>query len=121
MSIVVRSKKELECAIERKEKDIVIVGELAEDVKRTERVKTLGPIALGTLGTALAAIPFSGGLSTFGVIPIAISIGLSPAIIILIITIGLTLILTLIKDYDEVTFRAKGAACEAELHLRRKS
>ena len=69
---------------------------------------------MGLLVAALAAIPFTGGLSAAAALPIAAATGLSTTVIIAIIAVGgIVLIVALLKDYtiiirkDEVILEKK--------------
>lgn len=101
-SLTVTTKEELKKAKESNVNEIIIVGELAENLKKAKTITTLGAGVITVLTVALAITPASGGLSLAAVAPIAFTTGLSASVIIAIIAVGgVTLTIALFKDYDE--------------------
>lgn len=115
----VATKEELKTARENKLAQIIVVGELADKLKRTKKIATLGAVALAAIvaavGLAAVTAPETAGLSFVALAPVASLSGIEIATIILAASIGLSLILAIYKDYDEVGYK------EGELILRRKS
>lgn len=99
--VTVTTKEQLKNAIKSKEDRIIIEGELAKQLLRQRKVGIGIAIAGGTIGIgALAAAPFTGGLSLFG---IAGAAALSEGTIIVLASIatiaGLSLV-GLMRGYD---------------------
>lgn len=129
--IIVRSKESLEKAIEDNVENIVIKGELAEEVNAAMNQATLKSNNIGTaliLGAvALAAAPFTGGGSAIaGASSIAAISGLTATTTVGVTAIaavsflGAALILSITNGYDrKVTAKAKGLG-EATLELKKK-
>ncbi|WP_406018182.1 hypothetical protein [Succinivibrio sp.] len=115
--ITVTTKEQLRDAKEQGYKRIIVQGELAQNLIKAQKIKTLGPVAMGILVAALAAIPFTGGLSAVAALPIAAATGLSTTVIIAIIAVGgIALIVALLNDYT-ITIR-KG---DTEVVLEKKN
>jgi hypothetical protein len=113
--VIVRTKEELEKAVSNKVKTIIIKGELAEKVNLSLKVKKS---TLILLAGATASIPLTSGLS----LPLFTALtGGEIALIIAIIFLGIALVLTLAKDYNKVSFKAKKDNNEAELVLERNN
>ena len=100
--IVVRTKAELERAKEAKAEIIIIEGDLASKVKRGKTIAKASGVSLTLLAAALAATPFTGGLSMAAAVPIAAISGFEIAAIIAAASIGLTLLIAIFKDYEEI-------------------
>ncbi len=106
--VKVTTAQELKAAQEAGVDEFLVTGELAGKLKGARTIATLGPVALAALGAvAVTAIP-SGGLSTIGLVPVAALTGLEISAIIFAVTIGVTSIIALFKDYD-VEFTTDGA------------
>ncbi|MDR1242746.1 MAG: hypothetical protein LBM00_08195 [Deltaproteobacteria bacterium] len=125
MERIVRTKKELEAAKNDDIETIVIVGQLATDVKKSEKIIKYA-IAGGAGTAALCALaataaPVTGGLSFFVAAPVLATpivtmTGIEIAAIILAISIGLTLLIALFKDYEEISYEN----CQQRLVLKKK-
>jgi len=103
MSITVETKEELEKAMKNGEKEIVVIGELAEKLHNSKKVTKLGAPAIAALTAAIAAAPFTGGVSTaLGVSAIATLTGLEVAVIVGVVFIGISLLIVIYKDYEEI-------------------
>jgi NADH:ubiquinone oxidoreductase subunit K len=103
-SITVTTKKELESAKENLIEEIIVSGKLADDLKKSKNIALASGVTLGVLAAALAAIPFTGGLSVFAAAPVAALTGLEIAAIIAAASVGLALVIALFKDYEEVSY-----------------
>ncbi|OPG85038.1 hypothetical protein B2J73_01680 [Stutzerimonas stutzeri] len=114
-TIVVSTKEELKQAKERNAAEIVVVGKLASDIRKAKKIAYAGAGTIAALTAALAAVPFTGGLSAVAAVPIATLTGLEIAAIIAAASVGLVLLLAVFKDYDEVSYS------EGRLNLKRKS
>jgi len=136
-SITVKTKKELKSAIDKKYEEIIIVDSLANQLKKAKPIAFLGAAALSVIIVAVAAMPFTGGASVAS-IPIATGIagltaatssaiavgsaaagaatlsGIEIATIILAASVGITLIVAIFKDYEEISYK------DGEMALRRK-
>jgi hypothetical protein len=107
-SVTVTTSEELKKAQDANVDEIVVVGALAEKLRKARKVTTLGVVALAALaGIAATAIP-TGGASTLGFIPVATLTGMEIATILFVITIGITTVIALFRDY-EAEFDANGA------------
>ncbi|MDG6896068.1 hypothetical protein [Volucribacter amazonae] len=99
--LVITTKEELEKAVKNKEPEFIVKGELAEQIKKSKKVKNLGKFSLLALSASIAAIPFTGGSSAaVGVATLSATTGLSIAALTAIICLGLTLLINLHKEYD---------------------
>lgn len=113
-SITVHTKSELENAKDEKYEEIIVEGTLADNLKTGKKVTYVGGVTLALLTAALAAAPFTGGLSFFAAAPIAMLTGMEIAVIIAVTAVGLALILAIFKDYEEIEYS------EGRLILRKK-
>ncbi|NMX65643.1 hypothetical protein HBO12_22165 [Pseudomonas sp. WS 5059] len=102
--ITVRTKTELESAKNAGYEQITVQGELADKLKSSKKIAVAGTITVGLLTAALAAVPFTGGLSMAAAAPIAALTGLEIAAIIAAASLGLGLIIALFKGYEEISF-----------------
>lgn len=114
-SVTVTTKGELESAKESGVEEIIVSGSLASDLKKAKKIAFAGAATLGVLGVALAAIPFTGGLSAFAAAPVAALTGLEIAAIIAAVSVGLALVIAVFKDYEEVSYE------NGKLTLRRRA
>lgn len=100
--VIVKTKDELERAKNNKAEYILIKGELATKVKRGKTVVKASGITIALISTALAATPFTGGLSLAAAAPIAAMSGFEIAAIIAAASIGIALLVAVFKDYEEI-------------------
>jgi NADH:ubiquinone oxidoreductase subunit K len=112
--ITVTTKEQLEAAKNQKYEQIIVQGALADTLKKSKAIAVASGSILGVLAALLAALPFTGGVSALGVVPIAALTGFEIAAIIAAIAVGLALIIAVFKEYDEIHFK------KGELILRRK-
>lgn len=103
-SINVTTKNELNEAKKKGYEEIVVSGSLANDLKKSKKIALAGAATLAVLGAALAAMPFTGGLSAFAAAPVAVLTGLEIAGIIAAASIGLALVIAVFKDYEEISY-----------------
>lgn len=103
-SITVTTKKELESAKENRYEEIIVSGKLADNLKKSKKVALAGATTLCVLAAALAAIPFTGGLSVFAAAPVAALTGIEIVAIIGAASVGLALVIAVFKDYEEVSY-----------------
>ncbi len=113
-SITVSTKSELSSARDNGYDEIIVVGKLASDLKKAKTITYAGAVTITALGAALAAIPFTGGLSVFAAAPIAALTGLEISAIIIAASLGIALIIAVFKDYEEISYRS------GELTLRKR-
>lgn len=102
--VTVRTKAELESAKNAGCEQIIVEGSLADKLKTSKKIAMAGGITIALLGTALAAIPFTGGLSVAAFAPVAALTGFEIAAIIVAASLGLSLIIALFKDYEEISY-----------------
>lgn len=121
MAVVVRTVEKLKIAMDNKSSVIYVEGELAEKIKKTEKLKTLSSaalkIVLGSIIVACGASAVTGGLSMVVAAGVATAtatttgVVLTPVAIVAIVAIGAGLVLTMYKDYDiKVELDSKGKA-----------
>lgn len=104
-TIKVTTKHELEKAKDAGYEEIQIIGELADQMHRSKKIAYASTGVLAVLGVALAAAPFTGGGSVVAAVaPVATITGLDIAAIIVASAVGLTLLLAVFKDYEEVSY-----------------
>ncbi|MGF1764110.1 hypothetical protein [Aliivibrio kagoshimensis] len=115
MSTEVRTKEELTRAKDREENEIIVVGKLADELKKTKKLAYVGTGTLDVLTTALVATPFTGGMSMFAAAPLAALTGMEISGIIIAASLGITLVIAVFKGYDEISYK------KGELILKRKS
>ena len=101
-SRIVSTKTELEAAKDNGIDEIIVIGELADNMHKAKNIAYASAGTIAALTAALAAIPFTGGLSSVGLVPIAIMSGFEVAAIIGAIAIGLGLLIAIFKDYEEI-------------------
>ncbi len=103
-SITVLNKEELKKAKEQGYGEIIVSGDLAKNLKKAKKITKLGAVSLGVLGVSVAATPITGGLSLVAAAPIAAMTGAEIATIIAVSCIGLTVVIAIFKDYEEIDF-----------------
>ena len=103
-SITVRTKSELESARNDEYEEIVVTGKLANDLKKSKSIAYAGVATIGILAAALAATPFTGGLSAFAAVPIAALTGLEISALIIAAALGIAIIISVFKDYEEISY-----------------
>lgn len=117
-SVTVETKSELENAKDQKVPEIIVTGELANKLKKSKNIALLSGAALATLTAALAAAaftaPVTGGLSFLAAAPVAALTGAEIAAIIAVSAIGISLVLAIYKEYDEISYE------DGKLKLKRK-
>lgn len=122
MEIRVSTKDELKEAINKKYSKIVVIGELASDLKKVSVIKKLSASAIGTLTAAITAAiataPPTGGSSLlafkFAAPTIAAKSGLDAAVVIIAASLGISLIIALFKDYNVKWTTRPDGTMEAE-------
>jgi ABC-type polysaccharide/polyol phosphate export permease len=102
--MIIRTKSELESAINTGAEEIIIEGELAEKVRNGRKIKTVGKFTLLALASAIAAIPFTGGMSAVGLVPVAALTGLEITLIMAVVFLGIGLLTAIWNDYDEIEY-----------------
>lgn len=113
--ITVTTKEELKNAKEKGYQEIIATGDLATDLKKASVIKALGPVAIGTLTAALALIPVTGGVSMVLAAPVWATVGITDTVVVTaIVTLGLTLVLAIFKEYD-VEFEKTAEGMRAKL------
>lgn len=116
----VSTKEELELAIKNKVSTILCTGDIAEKVNRSYKMKTVSKFTLPVLAAAIAGIPFTAGMSTTAIIPVATLSGLEIAAIVAIIYLGFTLVKQIISEYDKVSFKRNPKTGKIEVVIERK-
>lgn len=119
----VTTREQLKAAQDSGVAEIVVVGELADKLKRAKKVALLSGAALAAITAAITAAtvaaPFTGGLSyaafAAGAAPAAAMTGLEIAAIITAASLGVALIVALFKDYEEISYE------DGKLTLKKKS
>ncbi len=118
-SITVKTRDELLKAKNENYDEIILVGAIANNLKKSKKITTLGKGALGvltaTFGAATVIAPTTGGLSYAVLAPVAFLTGLEIVAIIAALSIGIALILAIFKGYEEISYKPD------KLVLRKKS
>jgi len=109
--VVVTTKEQLKRAVQSKEEDILIKGDVLKYYKAASKLKTVGKISLTIAVAGIAAVPFTGGLSTIGTMGVvaaaASSVSLSTtALITFIVFMGVGLLFAIFSDYEEIETEA---------------
>lgn len=112
--VVVTTKEQLKRAVQNKEEDILLQGEVLKYYKAASKLKTVGKISLGIAVAGAVAAPFTVGLSglaTLGamgaVATAAASVSLSTAALItFIVFMGVGLLFAIFNDYEEIEVEA---------------
>jgi hypothetical protein len=117
-TVIVRTKKELQNAVESQAEKIVVKGELAEKLNQVLKIKKS---TIPVLVAPLCCAPFTGGFSVFAAAPVAVLTGFEIAVILAVFLIGLALIIAICKDFPKIRFTAKYGDIEAELVLERNA
>jgi uncharacterized membrane protein YjjP (DUF1212 family) len=122
----VRTKEELKAAVDRKDAEIVVLGELAEktnNIMKLKKYSRYALVALAVLVASISAAPLTGGTSLFVASPVATSIvsltGTECAIIVIALSFGWILTMAIVFGYEKVDFKANYGGAEAKLELRR--
>jgi hypothetical protein len=102
--MTVRSKAELQDAIRGREREITVEGPLAKHLHHGRKLPGISRLALAVLAAAIVGIPISGAISGVAIAPIAALTGVEIALIIAAIVLGIALLKTVWRDYDEVEF-----------------
>ncbi len=113
-SVTVSTKEELQRAKDAGATEIMIVGDLADQVHNGRQIITTGSAALGIIAAAIVAIPFTLGLSIAVAGPIALAAGVEVPLVLAVMFVGAALLIAIWTDYDEVEYR------RGKLVLRRK-
>ncbi|MGP3141445.1 hypothetical protein [Serratia nevei] len=100
--IVVRTKEELEKARKERADYIIVEGELADKLKKGKKVAKASGVTITVIAAAIAAAPFTGGISTLGAASAAALTGTEIVAIIAAASIGIALIIGVFKDYEEI-------------------
>ena len=105
--MIIKTKDELENAIKNKVQNFEVEGELAENLKKGQKITTLGKISLSILIASLAGIvatPATGGISGAwgfaGAATVATLTGLEIATITAVAFLGIGMLIALFKDYN---------------------
>ena len=109
-STIVTTKEELAAAMKAKTVSIIVKGDLADKLIRSEKVAKLGAASLAIIGAAVAGgvalapvtVGASLGIATVGVTAAAAATGTSVAAIIAASSIGLSLVVAVFKGYRKI-------------------
>lgn len=108
MSEIVTTREELEAAKNNGADEILVTGELADKLKKAQKISTMGKAGLATLtgilGAAAITAPMTGGLSFAVAAPAAAMTGVGVAAIIAASALGIALVIALFKDYEEIEY-----------------
>ena len=125
--VVVTTKEQLKRAVQNKEEDILLQGEVLKYYKAASKLKTVGKISLGIAVAGAVAAPFTVGLSglaTLGamgaVATAAASVSLSTAALItFIVFMGVGLLFAIFNDYEEVEVEVEAGPKGIKLKLKK--
>ena len=107
-SITVSTKQELASAKESGYDEILVVGKLSSDLKKTKNIAYAGATTIAVLTAALIATPFTGGLTMFAAAPVAALTGIEISAIIISASLGVSLIIAVFRDYEEISYGPNG-------------
>ena len=99
-TITVKTKEELKKAVAKGTDEIIVVGKLANDLKKSKKIMAVSAITLAILTAAIATIPFTGGISVVAAGTIAALTGLEIVQIIAISSVGVALNFAVHKGYN---------------------
>ncbi|MCG8688921.1 MAG: hypothetical protein MI892_28890 [Desulfobacterales bacterium] len=103
-AVTVQTKEELESAKNQEVDSIIVAGELADKLKKAQKITKLGAVGLGAVTAAFGLTAVTGGVGVVVVAPIAAVTGLEVAAIIAAAALGIGLIIALYKDYEEIEY-----------------
>ncbi len=106
-SITVNSKEKLEQAQNAGVDEIIVEGELAEQVHNGKKIIVIGAAALAIIGASIAAAPFTLGFSMVLAGPIAVSAGVEVSLVLAVLFVGMGLLLAIWKEYDEIEYSGR--------------
>ncbi len=105
--MIVHTKQELENAIKNKAQSFEVEGDLAEKIKKGQKITKLSKTTLALLIVSIAGIAatpvtrgFSGIAGSAGVITIATLTGMEIAVIMTVAFLGVGLLTALFRDYS---------------------
>lgn len=105
--MIVKTKQDLESALKNKVEYFEVEGELAEQLKKGQKITTLSKVALSVLTASIAGIalaPATGGVSGVMGLTTATAIatltGLEIAVIMTVAFVGVRMLMALYKDYE---------------------
>ncbi len=101
-TVTVKTKEELSKAVKSGVGEIIVVGKLASKLKKSKKIIGAGAVTIAILTAAIAAIPFTAGLSIAAAGPIVVLTGLDIAVIIAVSFVGIATVFAVYKDYDVV-------------------
>lgn len=110
-SRIVKTKEQLQKAYDEKVDKIIVEGKLAKKIKKTQKLKYVTMATVAGLGGAIAIVaggiataPMTGGVSLAvsgsAVAAISAQTGLSFAAVIMAVSVGVSLLVAVFKDYD---------------------
>lgn len=113
-SVTVTTKQELEAAKNKKVKEIIVKGDLADKLIRSRKIAKLGTASIVVISSAvaggLALAPVTGGaslgVSAISLGAVAASTGTSVATIIAASAIGISLVVAVFKSYKVIEVKA---------------
>ena len=121
-TVTVKTAEELKQAKENRVDEIIIIGRLANQLKKAKKITALSGLSIAALTAATASImtipaatvsaPVTGGVSFMGVgitaattTAAAVTLtGMEIATIIFIGSVGIIVIIAIFKDYEEIEF-----------------
>ncbi|MBM0065919.1 hypothetical protein [Alkalicoccobacillus gibsonii] len=125
--LTIRTKEQLKKAKKMKVEEFVVIGKLAEDLKKAEQIKNLSKKSVIILGAAVgagaAAAPFTFGssMAVSTVIAGAATGGLTAATISAAITVGgIALVFSIYKNYEEIDAKVGGNLLQFRLRKKQK-
>jgi hypothetical protein len=84
--------------------EFTVDGPIATHLHRGLKLRKIGRVTLALLAAAIVGIPATGGLSATAIASVAGFTGVEIALIIAAVAIGIALLRTVCRDYDEVEF-----------------
>jgi thiamine monophosphate synthase len=105
-SKTVKTREELARAQKSGVDEIIVVGDMADKLKKAQKISKLGKWGLAVLtaclGAAAISAPITGGISLVAAIPATATTGVGVVALITASMLGIALVYAIFKDYEEI-------------------
>jgi hypothetical protein len=105
-SKTVKTREELAQAQKSGVDEIIVVGDMADKLKKAQKISKLGKRGLAVLtaclGVAAILAPSTSGISLVAAFPVAATTGVGVAAIITASMLGIALVYAVFKDFEEI-------------------
>ena len=102
--MIVKTREELKEAQEKGVDEIVVIGDLADKLKKSKLILKISAVAMALLIGAVGLLPLTGGASVVVLGPIIALTGLDIGIITAATIIGIGLVTATYNDYEEYSY-----------------